>query len=137
MNMKKIKIKNLLFFVFANVLIFLILELFLTFFFVYHQSNYFGPIAKFFYKSEIKKKEINIYEIRWDRHTQKMIPGTYRRNDVEFKVNSLGFLSEEFSIKNEIELLENRGYSTNEMRSKLHQSIAFPFFLLGMILLYL
>jgi lipopolysaccharide export system permease protein len=40
-----------------------------------------------------------------------------------------------WSIKNEIELLENRGYSTNEMRSKLHQSIAFPFFLLGMILL--
>ena len=30
-----------------------------------------------------------------------MIPGTYRYKDVEFKVNSLGFLGEEFSIKNE------------------------------------
>jgi len=38
-------------------------------------------------------------------------------------------------INEEIELLKNRGYSTNEMRSKLHQSIAFPFFLLSMILL--
>ena len=101
MNAMKIKIKNLLFFIFANVLIFLILELFLTFFFIYHQSNYFGPIAKIFYKPEIKKKEIDIYKIRWNRHTQKMIPGTYRHNDVEFKVNSLGFLGEEFSIKNE------------------------------------
>jgi len=40
-----------------------------------------------------------------------------------------------WNIKNEIELLENRGYSTNEMRSKMHQSIAFPFFLISMVLL--
>jgi len=40
-----------------------------------------------------------------------------------------------WSINEEIELLETRGYSTNEMRSKLHQSLAFPFFLLSMILL--
>ena len=40
-----------------------------------------------------------------------------------------------WDIKNEIELLENRGYSTNEMRSKMHQSIAFPFFLISMVFL--
>ena len=40
-----------------------------------------------------------------------------------------------WNIKNEIELLENRGYSTNEMRSKMHQSIAFPFFLISMVFL--
>ena len=40
-----------------------------------------------------------------------------------------------WQLKNEIRLLENRGYSTNEMRSKLQQSIAFPFFLLSMIFL--
>ena len=40
-----------------------------------------------------------------------------------------------WDLKNEILLLENRGYSTNEMRSKLQESIAFPFFLLSMILL--
>ncbi len=39
--------------------------------------------------------------MRWDRHTQKMIPGTYNHNNVQFKVNSLGFLGEEFSVKNE------------------------------------
>jgi len=36
---------------------------------------------------------------------------------------------------NEIRLLENRGYSTREMKTKLQRSIAFPFFLLSMVLL--
>ena len=40
-----------------------------------------------------------------------------------------------WSLNNEIKLLEERGYSTNEMRAKMQQSIAFPFFLLSMILL--
>ena len=30
-----------------------------------------------------------------------MVPGTYKHNNVEFKVNSLGFLGEEFSVNNE------------------------------------
>ena len=40
-----------------------------------------------------------------------------------------------WNINNEIELLEERGYSTKEMEAKLHRSYAFPFFLLSMILL--
>ena len=40
-----------------------------------------------------------------------------------------------WSINNEIELLEERGYSTKEMEAKLHRSYAFPFFLLSMVLL--
>ena len=40
-----------------------------------------------------------------------------------------------WNLQNEIKLLENRGYSTREMRSKLQQSLAFPFFLLSMIFL--
>lgn len=40
-----------------------------------------------------------------------------------------------WSIANEIKLLEERGYSTREMESKLQRSYAFPFFLLSMILL--
>ena len=97
--MMKKGIKNLFFFIFANILILLILELFFTFFFVY-KSNYFGPLAKFFYKSEIQKKEKNVYKINWDRHTQKIVPGTYNYNNVQYKVNSRGFLGAEFSTKN-------------------------------------
>ena len=38
-------------------------------------------------------------------------------------------------IKNEIKLLEERGYSTKQMETKLHKSLSFPFFLLAMVLL--
>ena len=40
-----------------------------------------------------------------------------------------------WNIKNEINLLKERGYSTKEMEAKLQRSYAFPFFLLSMILL--
>ena len=40
-----------------------------------------------------------------------------------------------WNIENEIELLEERGYSTKQMETKLHRSLAFPFFLLAMLLL--
>ena len=38
-------------------------------------------------------------------------------------------------IEDQIRLLEERGYSTREMETKLHRSLAFPFFLLSMLLL--
>ena len=40
-----------------------------------------------------------------------------------------------WNIENEINLLEERGYSTKQMETKLHRSLAFPFFLLAMVLL--
>jgi lipopolysaccharide export system permease protein len=40
-----------------------------------------------------------------------------------------------WNLRNEIRLLENRGYSTSEMKSKFQQLMAFPFFLLSMIFL--
>ena len=40
-----------------------------------------------------------------------------------------------WNIENEIKLLEDRGYSAREMRSKLQRAFAFPFFLLSMVLL--
>ena len=40
-----------------------------------------------------------------------------------------------WDLGNEIKLLKQRGYSTREMQVKLHKSLAFPFFLLSMVLL--
>ena len=40
-----------------------------------------------------------------------------------------------WNLENEIKLLEDRGYSTNEMRAKFQKSLAFPFFILSMVLL--
>jgi len=40
-----------------------------------------------------------------------------------------------WNLKNEIRLLEDRGYSTRSMQAKFQRSLAFPFFLLSMVLL--
>ena len=40
-----------------------------------------------------------------------------------------------WNLLHEIDLLKHRGYSTREMQVKLHKSLAFPFFLLSMLLL--
>ena len=40
-----------------------------------------------------------------------------------------------WDLEHEIDLLKQRGYSTREMQVKLHKSLAFPFFLLSMVLL--
>ena len=40
-----------------------------------------------------------------------------------------------WKLEHEIKLLQQRGYSTKEMQVKLHRSLAFPFFLLSMLLL--
>ncbi len=40
-----------------------------------------------------------------------------------------------WNLENEIKILQERGYSTNEMRAKLQRSLAFPFFLISMTLL--
>ena len=40
-----------------------------------------------------------------------------------------------WNLNNEIKLLENRGYSTKGMRTMFHRALAFPFFLLSMLLL--
>jgi len=40
-----------------------------------------------------------------------------------------------WQIANEIRVLEDRGYSTREMKTKFQTSLAFPFFLLSMVLL--
>ena len=46
-------------------------------------------------------------------------------------LNTISF----WNLKNEIDLLKERGYSTSEMRSKLQRTLAFPFFLLSMVML--
>ena len=97
----KISIKNFIFFIISNIIILLFLEIIFTLFFVYHSSNYYGPLARIFYSTEVKKQKINIYKIKRDKSTQKMLPGVYDNNGIEFTVNSRGFIGDEFSVKNE------------------------------------
>ena len=46
-------------------------------------------------------------------------------------LNTISF----WNLNDEIQLLNERGYSTSEMRSKLQRTFAFPFFLLSMVML--
>ena len=60
----KTKYKNILFSLFASILIIFILEIFFTVFFVYHQSNYYGPLANFFLKKgKARAKQFGRVEI--------------------------------------------------------------------------
>ena len=52
-------------------------------------------------------------------------------NTLYSNLNAISF----WKIGNEIKLLEERGYSTKQMETKLQRSLAFPFFLLAMIFL--
>ena len=58
----------------------------------------------------------------------------YDLNKIESLYSNLDTVSF-WSIGNEIKLLEERGYSTKQMETKLQRSLAFPFFLLAMVLL--
>ena len=97
----KIKTKNFLFFILANFLFFFILEALFTFFFVYHKSNYHGPLTRIFSTTVINEDQTTVYNVKWNKFTQKMEPGKYKYDGiVEYKVNSLGFIGEEFTIEN-------------------------------------
>ena len=58
----------------------------------------------------------------------------YDLNKIESLYSNLDTVSF-WNIGNEIKLLEERGYSTKQMETKLQRSLAFPFFLLAMVLL--
>jgi hypothetical protein len=97
----KIKSKNILFFILINFIFFFILEVCFTFFFIYHKSNYHGPLARIFSTSAVTEDQPAIYNIKWNKFSKKMKPGKYKYDGViEYTVNSLGFIGKEFSIKN-------------------------------------
>jgi len=58
----------------------------------------------------------------------------YDINEIKSLYSNLDTISF-WNIKKEIQLLEKRGYSTSEMKAKMHRSFAFPLFLLSMVLL--
>ena len=98
----------------------------------------------------IEAKSANISSLKWSLKNSKIIDseGVILSENVEDltyismhdikKIKSLYSNLDTisfWSIDNEIKLLEERGYSTREMETKLQRSFAFPFFLLSMLLL--
>jgi len=73
----------------------------------------------------------NILQKNVDDLTYKSIYDVGKIRSLYSNLDTVSF----WNLENEIQLLEDRGYSTNEMRAKLQRSLAFPFFLLSMVLL--
>ena len=98
----------------------------------------------------IEAKSANIYALKWILKDVKIIDSegkiiannldtisyvsTYNLAKIKSLYSNLDTVSF-WNIKNEIELLEERGYSTKQMETKFQRSLAFPFFLLAMTLL--
>ena len=68
----------------------------------------------------------NLNEIVYD--------STYNLEKIKTLYSNLDTISF-WNITSEIKLLQERGYSTKEMETKLHKSLSFPFFLLSMVFL--
>ena len=98
----------------------------------------------------IEATSANISSLRWSLKNIKIIDpdgkilsgdkddvfyvSTYDLKKIKSLYSNLDTVSF-WNIKNQIELLEERGYSTKRMETKFQRSLAFPFFLLAMTLL--
>ena len=80
---------------------------------------------------KIYKMEENYKLNKSDTITYNSIYNLERIKTLYSNLDTISF----WSLKNEIRLLNERGYSTNEMKAKFQRSLAFPFFLLSMVLL--
>ena len=93
-------IKKVFFFTFANILSFFLIEIILTFFFVLHKSNYYGPLARIFLSEEAYPEKTVVYKIKYSKKTGMHIPGIYNFDNVTHYVNKFGFIGDEIDIEN-------------------------------------
>ena len=113
-------IKKGLYIFIANILLFILIEITLTFFFVFHKSNYYGPIARLFlFEKKISEKTVN-YEMRFNKKTGMYNEGEYNFNDIKFYVNKFGFIGKEVDIENKsgCRLIALGGSTTAGVESK-------------------
>ncbi len=84
----------------ANILLFILIEITLTFFFVFHKSNYYGPIARLFlFEKKASEKTVN-YEMSFNKKTGMYNEGEYNFNNIKHFVNKFGFIGKEVDIEN-------------------------------------
>ena len=113
-------IKKGLYIFIANILLFILIEITLTFFFVFHKSNYYGPIARLFlFEKKVSEKTVN-YEMSFNKKTGMYNEGEYNFNNIKFYVNKFGFIGKEVDIENKsgCRLIALGGSTTAGVESK-------------------
>ena len=93
-------IKKGLYIFIANILLFALIEIILTFFFVFHKSNYYGPLARLFlFEKKVSEKTVQ-YKMSFNKKTGMYIEGEYNFNNIKHSVNKFGFIGKEVDIEN-------------------------------------
>ena len=84
----------------ANILLFVLIEIILTFFFVFHKSNYYGPLARpFLFEKKVSEKTVQ-YKMSFNKKTGMYNEGEYNFNNIKHSVNKFGFIGKEVNIEN-------------------------------------
>ena len=113
-------IKKGLYIFIANILLFILIEITLTFFFVFHKSNYYGPIARLFlFEKKVSEQTVN-YKMSFNKKTGMYKEGEYNFNNIKFYVNKFGFIGKEVDIENKsgCRLIALGGSTTAGVESK-------------------
>ena len=113
-------IKKGLYIFIANILLFILIEITLTFFFVFHKSNYYGPIARLFlFEKKVSEQTVN-YKMSFNKKTGMYNEGEYNFNNIKFYVNKFGFIGKEVDIENKsgCRLIALGGSTTAGVESK-------------------
>ena len=92
--------KKILYLSLANILFLFFIEIIFTVFFVFHATNYYGPLARIFLNEKKVTEKTVLYSIKFSKKTGMYVPGEYNFNKVNHRVNSFGFLGKEVSIHN-------------------------------------
>ncbi len=92
--------KKIFFITLANIFLFIFIEITLTFFFVFHKTNYYGPLARLFLTENNDTEKTIMYEMSFNKKTGMYNEGEYNFNNVKHFVNKYGFIGEEVDIEN-------------------------------------
>ena len=93
-------IKKGLYIFIANIILFVLIEIILTFFFVLHKSNYYGPLARLFlFEKKVSEKTVQ-YKMSFNKKTGMYNEGEYNFNNIKHSVNKFGFIGKEVDIEN-------------------------------------
>lgn len=78
----------------------------------------FSILVKFFFNPKFISKIYHEYAIKWDYINDRMVPGNYSNNNIEYMVNSKGFRGKEFSFfKNKKRIIAFGGSTTLGLES--------------------